>query len=399
MHYGPEVDGEWMTATEAADRLGVTVRTLYAYASRGVLTARPVRAGGGRRSQYERAQVEALATRTAKRERAGQVEIRVETAVTDLRPSGALAFRGYAIEDLLDRSFEDVAELLWTGDLPSGPISWPSTNRREIGRVLAALPKTAGVLDRMSAAVAVLGMLDPARQTFGPDAAADVGRRLIPAMASAVAAHRTPRPGSVADTIAGADPLRSAPVDLALCLLADHELAASTFASRIAASAGADPYAVVDVGVQTLRATEHGGTAREVHRMLQRAEEAGASTVESDARRTGALPGFGHPVYTDFDPRTPYLLAALERVHADSARLALVWSVQESAMRCGLPKPNVDFALGAMSWLCRWPEDVSMGLVAVARTAGWLAHAAEAYERPSRIRPRAVYIGPRRRDR
>lgn len=392
-----------MTAAEAADRLGVTVRTLYAYASRGVLTARPVRGGGGRRSQYERAQVEALAARTAKRERAGQVEIRVETAVTDLKPAGALAFRGYPIEDLLDRSFEDVAELLWTADLPAGPVSWPSESRREAARVLAALPETAGVPDRMSAVVSVLGMVDPARHDRGPAAVADVGRRLVPAMASAISAHPDPRPapGSVAATIsdrlARDDVLPAAPVDLALCLLADHELAASTFVSRIAAAAGADPYAVVDIGIQTMRAADHGGTARDVHRMLQRVAEEGLSIVAADDRRAGELPGFGHPVYTDSDPRAPHLLAALERVHAGSDRLDLVRTVLESATRRGLPAPNIDLALGAMAWLHRWPEEASTGLVVVARTAGWLAHAAEAYERPSRLRPRAVYLGPRRR--
>ncbi len=390
-----------MTAAEAADRLGVTVRTLYAYASRGVLTARPVRGGGGRRSQYERAQVEALADRTAKRQRAGQVEIRVETTVTDLRPAGTLAFRGYPIEDLLDRSFEDVAELLWTEDLPAGQVFWPSANRREIARVLAAFPETAGVLDRMSAVVSVLGMVDPGRQDLGPGAAADVGRRLIPAMASAISAHPDPHPlpGSVAaiitDRLARDDTLPSAPVDLALCLLADHELAASTFASRIAATTGADPYSVVNIGIETMRATGHGGTARDVHRMLQRGAEEGLSTVASGGRLTVVPPGFGHPVYTDFDPRAPHLLAALERVHAGSDRLDLVQSVLESATLRGLPKPNIDFALGALTWLHGWPEEASLGLVVVARTAGWLAHAAEAYERPSRIRPRAVYLGPR----
>ncbi|MFB9928085.1 citrate/2-methylcitrate synthase [Amycolatopsis halotolerans] len=399
------MDGEWMTAAEAADRLGVTMRTLYAYASRGVLTSRPVRGGGGRRSQYERAQVEALADRTAKRERAGRVEIRVETAVADLRPAGALAFRGYPIEDLLDQGFENVAELLWTADLPSGPVFWPNANRRETARVLTALPETAGLLDRMSTVVSVLGMLDPARSDRGPAAVADVGRRLIPAMAAAISAHADPHPapGSVAATItdklARGNPVPSAPVDLALCLLADHELAASTFASRVAATAGADPYSAVDIGIQAMRAVDHGGTARDVHRMLRRVAEEGLSTVESNARRDGALPGFGHPVYTGFDPRAPHLLAALERVHEESDRLNLVRTVRESATRRGLPKPNIDFALGALTWLHSWPEEASTGLVVVARTAGWLAHAAEAYERPSRIRPRAVYIGsrPRRR--
>src|SRR5437763_1361841 len=197
------MDGEWMTAAEAADRLGVTKRTLYAYASRGVLTAWPMRGGGGRRSRYERTQVETLADRTAKRERAGQVEIRVETAVTDLRPAGALAFRGYPIENLLDQSFENVAELLWTAELPSGPVSWPSANRPEITRVLTALPENAGLLDRMSTVVSILGMLDPARHALGPGDVADVGRRLIPATASAISAHPDPHAasGSVAVTI------------------------------------------------------------------------------------------------------------------------------------------------------------------------------------------------------
>ncbi|MGV9297636.1 citrate/2-methylcitrate synthase [Amycolatopsis sp. NPDC003676] len=115
------------------------------------------------------------------------------------------------------------------------------------------------------------------------------------------------------------------------------------------------------------------------------------------AGRHGALPGFGHQVYTDFDPRAPHLLAALERVHEESDCLDLVRTLLKSASRHGLPQPNIDFALGAMTWLHRWPEEASTGLVVVARTAGWLAHAAEAYERPSRMRPRAVYIGSRHR--
>lgn len=388
-----------MTASEAAERLGVTVRTLYAYASRGVLTAQPVRGGGGRRSRYERAQVEALAVRTAKRERAGQVEIRVETAVTELKPSGALTFRGYLIEDLLARSFEDVAELLWTAELPADPVCWPSENHLEATRVLAALPEAASVLDRMSAVATVLGMADPARRDLGPDAVANVGRRLIPAMAAAISAPLDPRPPSasvaaaITERLARDDGLPSAPIDLALCLLADHELAASTFASRIAASAGADPYAVVDIGIQAMRSVDHGGTAREVHRMLRRCTEEGLSTVAPDD--VGELPGFGHPVYTDFDPRAPHLLSALERAHAGSDRWNLVRTVLASATQRGLPAPNIDFALGAMAWLHHWPEEAPVGLVVVARTAGWLAHAAEAYEQPSRIRPRAVYLGPR----
>jgi citrate synthase len=183
-------------------------------------------------------------------------------------------------------------------------------------------------------------------------------------------------------------------LDMALVLLADHELATSTLAARVAASTRADPFAVVLAGLGALAGKLHGRAARVIHALLLRAAETSPEhAVARTLDEAGAIHGFGHPVYAGVDPRAACLLEALGPSLKREER-KLLDDVARAAS-AGSASPNVDFALGALAFAFRMPVGSTDALFAVARTAGWIAHALEEYgEAPLRFRARAVYIGP-----
>ena len=185
-------------------------------------------------------------------------------------------------------------------------------------------------------------------------------------------------------------------LDAALVLLADHELAASTVAARVAASVRADPYAVVSAGLATVSGTLHGGASLGIEALLDEIDrpERAATVVGDRLRRGERLRGFGHRLYPDGDPRAGFLLARLRATAAGSPRMAVVDALLEATTRRGLPEPNVDLALAALAHVTAMTRGAAEAIFAVARTAGWIAHALEEYDRNTPIRPRAVYTGP-----
>ncbi|MGH3171606.1 MAG: citrate/2-methylcitrate synthase, partial [Trebonia sp.] len=182
----------------------------------------------------------------------------------------------------------------------------------------------------------------------------------------------------------------------ALVLLADHELAASTLAARTAASARADPYAVVSAGLGTMSGALHGGASLAVETLLRAARDPGdAPRVIGDMLRRGArIPGFGHSVYRGEDPRCTLLLSLVRQAAPKSRALAVTDAVIAEVRRKSLPEPNIDLALGALAVTAGMTRGAGETIFATARTAGWLAHALEAYETGKLMRPRASYTGP-----
>jgi citrate synthase len=400
-----------LTTEEAAGRLGVKVQTVYAYVSRGVLTS--VRSGDGRTSLFDTDEVEALARRGRPRRtsRPPMFEIQIDTALTALsehtlryRSRSAVALAGSA-------TFEQVAELCWTGTLPDSFSTWRGST--------VVLPDHGDLLDLVRVAVALAALDDPSRADLRPDAVAACGRALIATMVDSLPVRRR---GSVPTLVLGADvsagsapshPLRGtiagrlwtrlaegraerglvAALNAALVLLADHDLAPSTFAARIAASVRADPYAVVSAGLGPVSGVLHGRASRAARQMLDAATVSDPASATAEALRIwGAYPGFGHPLYPDGDPRAVALLAVLRRAAGASPAMAVVDGVQEAARRRVPIQPNVDFAVAALSLVAGMPTDAGELIFAVARTAGWLAHALEEYgEAPGRFRPRANY--------
>jgi citrate synthase len=399
--------GERLTTVEAARRLGVKPATLYAYVSRGLLGRE--RSPDGRTSTFDPAEVERLTHRgrAGRRGRRPAAELVVRSALTAIE-GGAPFYRGLPVTELAaGHGFEEVAEWLWTGRFPA-PTAPPwragAAALAAGRRAQAALPPEALPLERIRVAAVALASGDDLRMELHPAAVTAAGRALIAGLADCLPRlSRSPDAGvGVAGRLwGGLSPLDPEPallgaLDAALVLLADHELAASTMAARVAASVRADPYAVAAVGLATVSGSLHGGASLAVEALLAEVErpEQAARAVGQRLRRGERLRGFGHPLYPDGDPRAAYLLDRLRRAAGGSPRLAVVDALVEATRRRGLPPPNVDLALAALGHVAGMARGAGEAIFAVARVAGWLAHALEEYERATPIRLRAVYTGP-----
>jgi citrate synthase len=429
---------EFLTAAEAARRLGVKPATLYAYVSRGVL--RRDRAADGRSSMFDSEEVERLARRGRPRRPAGAADITVESAITEIT-GDRLFFRGLDVIRLAtSRTFEDVAALLWTGELPTAsprppaPSPWRATPAAlAAGRAAqAALPAGTLPLERFQVIVPAMAATDPLRLQLDPAAVIAAGRGIIaglvdclpPAAPTPTALTTSDSPISdypsrdhlssdypsrdhlssdcpIADRLWSrlcdrrASPALRRALSAALVLLADHELAASTLAARAAASVRADPYAVVATGLGAVGGALHGGASLGAEALL--AAAAGPDDVPRVVgellRRGEKVPGFGHFVYRSGDPRAVLLLDLVRRAAPKSGPLAVAEAVLAEVGRKSLPEPNIDFAIATLARVAGMVRGSGETIFAVARTAGWIAHALEAYAGPGPLRPRAVYTG------
>jgi citrate synthase len=182
----------------------------------------------------------------------------------------------------------------------------------------------------------------------------------------------------------------------ALVLLADHELAASTLAARVAASVRADPYAVVGTGLGAMSGVLHGGASLGVETLIAaaRGPQDVPRVVGELLRRGEKIPGFGHLVYRGGDPRAVVLLGLVRRAAPKSGQLAVAEAVLAEVRRKSLPEPSIDFAVATLARVAGMVAGAAEAVFAVARTAGWIAHALEAYAGGGPLRPRAVYTGP-----
>ncbi len=180
-----------------------------------------------------------------------------------------------------------------------------------------------------------------------------------------------------------------------LVLLADHELNASTFVARCVASTAATPHAVVVAALAALSGRRHGGAsarAAALFRDIARSEDP-LTLMAARLARDEDLPGFGHFLYPDGDPRAAAILAATARARP-RAQAAIAAAAAAGARLTGR-LPNVDFALAAATTALGLPPNAALGLFVVGRAVGWVAHAIEQYESGVLIRPRARYAGPR----
>ncbi|MFJ8212810.1 citrate synthase [Streptomyces sp. NPDC096033] len=396
-----------ITTQEAARLLGVKPATVYAYVSRGQLGSR--RDPAGRGSTFDAAEVEALARRS-RREAAGPPagELAVRTALTLIEPeTDRYWFRGVDAVELASRyAFEEVAEWLWTGtSAPGARFAAPAELLAAARRAVAAMPEHSGPLDLLRVAVAAAAVADPLRFDLSGEAVLGSARCLIPTLVGALpeAAPEHPGDGRLAWrlwsrlTAREPDPVAVDALDLALALLVDHDLAASTLAVRVAASARAHPYAVVSAGLGALEGPLHGAAGRLAHRMLAEVlERGGAAPVVAEYLRAGRrVPGFGHRLYRGEDPRARALSGRLAELPPAAAALGAAREVAAVMARHGL-HPNVDLALAVLTLSSGMTAEAGETVFAVARTAGWIAHALEEYqERPLRMRPSGHYTGQR----
>lgn len=376
-----------------AQLLGVKPETVYAYVSRGLLT--PVARRGARGSWFDLEEIEAH--RAAHRPNRRRPEVRIESRLT-LIDGRAPYYRGLsAIQLSRSVTFEAVAELLWTGRLPAAPAPW-RVRRDWLAAARAAqrlLSSEAPAAARLRVAAAAIGAEDV--DSPPPSAAAgDYLASMVAALPGSTLTGDTSIAVQLADRInnepESAMPA-AGPVQAALILLADHGLAASTTAARLAAAYGGNLHGVIGAGLAVLAGSRHGAASSGAEHLFRRSL-AGDSLGDLLVEHEGSLPWLGHPLYPEGDPRYLALRDAIEAAHPDAVVLDFLDRLEIHLARKGLPPPNIDAALAALTIACDLKPASGEVVFAVARMAGWVAHAIEAKaDKPVRLR--ATYTGPR----
>ncbi len=347
----------------------------------------------------------------------GRNDARDPIFVTELTliDGGRLYYRGLdAVELSRSRTFEAVAEWLWTGRWPTEEMAWPAppAAATAAASVLRSVGRTSLPVEKFMVAVAAAALTDQLRHDLSPAAVPIAGRGLLATLVEslpAVASARSARSARRRDpSISGRlwprlsplpiTPERKAVLEAALVLSADHELAPSTLAARVAAAFRADPYAVVSTGLGPASGSWRSGSSgapSEVEALLREAQGGDpAGAIGARLQRTGAVVhGFGMPLYPAGDPRGAELLSRLAEVEGRRPSHELVERVLSIGEARGFPPPNVDMGLGALAYCAEMIPGAGQAIATLGKVAGWLAHAMEEYAQPTRFRTRAAYIG------
>ena len=394
----------YLSADAAAAELGVSLPTLYAYVSRGLI--RSEREGPQRRRRYLAEDVWLLNERKRGRRdpaRTARDALHWGMPVLESRLSlihaGRLYYGGHdAVELARSRRIEEIAALLWTGDLtaalPSEPFAIPAASWRGLGKLAAALPP----LDGLQLFLPLAAAHDPFAYDLRPDAVRRAGARILRVLAAA-AAGAAPSEQPVARVLQRAwaprDPGAVPLLDAALVLYADNGLNPSSFTARCVASAGSTPYAVVAAGLAALQGVKHGGACERAAGLLDEVRDPGSAraTAVARVRRGEALPGFGHPLYPDGDPRAAYLLELIAAHRPKSPEVARARALADAVLETMNERPTIDFAVVALCRTLGLPAGAPLLLLGVARVVGWIGHGLEQYQEGRAIRPRARYAG------
>lgn len=397
------MDTGFIDAREACRLLGISKATLYAYVSRGLVESRP---GADHRSRaYLRRDIERL----LQRRRAGRGAARgaaqsldrglpvLETSISLIRPDGPY-YRGHsAIAAARDgATLEDAARLLWNCG-QTNPFAPPFEAQWPVRIERIALDETLPPLERSMAVLPLLALDVPRSFHAAPAVRHGIAAALVRHNAALLIA-RQPSPAPVHRLLSAhwkpgkrgfAELVR-----LALVVAADHELNVSAFAARVVASTGAHLHATACSGLAALSGPRHGGATARAYALIENAAAAHPRDwLAARWERGDELPGFGHALYPQGDPRAAAILAQLDASSPHAATMRRLRELVDAAEDIAGQRPNLDFALAAAAHAHALPATPALVLFAAARLAGWLAHALEQQARGGLIRPRARYVG------
>lgn len=398
----------YLTAQEAASELGISLPTLYAYVSRGLINSEAT--GGSKRTRrYWAEDVQKLKKRQEQRRdptKAAETALHwgapvLESAIT-LLANDRLYYRGYdALELATHRSVEQVAALIWTGELSKDQPTLFGDSAGVLSSSYQPLrPHLAGLtpVETFQVMLPLAAVDDLAAYDLRPAAVAQTGARIM-RLLTILAAGDQPASLGIAQTLQQGwtphEAQTAALFNAALILCADHELNVSSFTARCVASAGSTPYQVVLAGLAALQGVKHG-------RMTERVElfwrEAGTpanvrSTLANYLKRGEAIPGFGHPLYPQGDPRGRLLLELTTTAYPASPAIKLAQAIVIEAFELIGEYPTIDFGLVTLAQALKLPAGGAITLFALGRTIGWIGHAIEQYQLDRIIRPRAQYKG------
>ncbi len=388
-----------LTASEAANRLGISTATLYSYVSRGLLRSEPG-TGRSRAKRYNIDDVRRLQQRQAMRhspEKAAAQALNFGSPVLDsaitLIDNGKLYYRGRQAVDLAqNNSFEQVATWLWSGRFEAterlfGQVALPQFEPVAM-QDLSPIERFQTILPRAAAA-------DVAAYDFSAESVSQTGVRILHLLTETAAQHELVK--GIANTLRLGwlpdQPAANHLIEAALILCADHELNVSAFTARCVASARATPYEAIIAALSALAGYRHGGIVAQVSAFFNEAGGAVMPTIKRTLQMGHKLPGIGHPLYPKGDPRAALLLEIIEKTYPETAGAQLAAEIQAAIADNFNRYPTLDFGLVALAQALQLPSDAPLTLFAIGRTAGWIGHIIEQYADENLIRPRANYIG------
>lgn len=362
------------------------------------------------------------------------------TAVSKVNPeTNSLLYRGYPVQDLAANcSFEQVAYLLWNGELPSPEELAAFIQQERAGRALEpvvkqvvdALPITAHPMDVCRTAASVMGACHPLAGDSSPEANMAKALYLFAAMPAVVAydqrRRRAGRPTEPVEPRADlgysanflwmsfgeeAAPEVVEAFDVSMILYAEHSFNASTFTGRVVTSTLSDLHSAVTAAIGALKGPLHGGANEAVmHTFEEIGIRSGESGEEAAARAKAwmedalahkkKIMGFGHRVYKNGDSRVPTMKAALDKMIAHYGRpelLGLYNGLEQAMQEAKAIRPNLDYPAGPTYHLMGFDTEMFTPLFVASRITGWTAHIMEQAAANSLIRPLSAYNGVEQR--
>jgi citrate synthase len=334
--------------------------------------------------------------------------------------NGRLLYRGYRIGELVERgTYAQVADLLWSGEWNADATLQPAPVPPAVIAALRELPRDAPPMDALRTAVSVWGATQ--RLTWPPTA--EQARNLTAFSPSALAAFGRLREGLEPvepDTSLGLaagflqqltaetpDPATARALDAYFIVGAEHGLNASTFTARIITSTRSDIASAVCGAIGALKGPLHGGAPSEVVNQLHEigSPERAEAWVRAAIGRGERIMGFGHRIYRAYDPRAAALRKVAERIGTNAEWLEVAVEVEDVVLRVlaelkpgRVLKTNVEYYAAAVLQGVGLPPELFPSVFALARHAGWTAHAIEQVGAAKLIRPDMRYTGPAERD-
>jgi 2-methylcitrate synthase len=351
-----------------------------------------------------------------------------ETAISSVNPdTNSLLYRGYPVQELAAKStFEEVAYLLWHGELPT-PAELAKFETRErslrpldpqVKRIIDELPESTDPMDVVRTAVSVIGAIDPDADNPSPKSNLEKSVRLFAQLPAIIAYDQRRRKGE--QLVEPRDDLSYSAnflhmtfgdvpdlvvvnaFDVSMILYAEHSFNASTFTARVISSTLSDLYSAVTGAIGALKGALHGGANEAVMHAFDEIKTADRvdkwlDTAFAEKRK---IMGFGHRVYKSGDSRVPTMKAALDTLLVEFNRPDL--GELYDALEKGMAKrknilPNLDYPSGPAYHLMGFDTATFTPLFAAARVTGWTAHIMEQLAANSLIRPLSLYTGPAER--
>jgi len=411
-------DSEYVSGSEAARLLGVKAQTLYTYVSRGIIQSLPT--AEGQRRLYLRSDIEKLRARPRARRALGALaasamyagEPIIPTSITEITAAGP-RYRGRLATELANAAlpFENVVELLWTGDLIDEPISWaleplPAETLRilkplEHSRADASIAHLCALIT-LSISMARGSRAERRRSSSIVMAARQVMQTfagcfgyLTPQRAYLPCVSGTPIAAAVlsASGLPRSDE-RLRILNALMVLLADHELSPATFAARVTASSGANLHACLVSAIETSSGWKIGKIFERIEDLLLGAKSKAELMRRAREFQAGgrAPPGFNHPIYPRGDPRATYMFDLIRRTGHPSRHMNMILAFLEEAESELELKPRMEFCLVSVAADLGFSRRAAVGLFLLARVAGWVAHIMEQRLSSALLRPRAKFI-------